>query len=125
MTIFPSSTTPGSGCLVLEAIERRLLPSGRRTDDIRRAEPRTCPRADPGDEQTGGVLLNKVEDGINPSELYAKEHDLKILASCPTIYAALESSNAELLVVRSEKYRTLFLELLKEVVDEATLAAQR
>jgi len=60
------------------------------------------------------------------SELYAKEKTLKILGSLPyDSYVALENSNAELLVERSEKYRTFFLELLKEVVDEATLAAQR
>ncbi|MDI9454775.1 MAG: ATPase [Sphaerochaeta sp.] len=118
---------PGSGCLVLETIAHAdycilvAEPTIFGAQNLALVHELTQVMNKPA-----GVLLNKVEDGINPSELYAKEKTLKILGSLPyDSYVALENSNAELLVERSEKYRTFFLELLKEVVDEATLAAQR
>ena len=70
MTIFPSRQPPlGSGS---ETIEHRycLLVA---EPTIFGAQNSPCHELTRVMNKPAGVLLNKVEDGINPSELYAKE----------------------------------------------------
>ena len=118
---------PGSGCLVHETIEHAdycilvAEPTIFGAQNLALVHELTQVLNKPC-----GVLLNKVEEGTNPSQIYANEHGLKVLASIPyDPYLALESSNANLIVEKSEKYRAFFTTLLKEVIDEATLTAQR
>ncbi|NCC65752.1 MAG: ATPase [Spirochaetia bacterium] len=72
------------------------------------------------------VLLNKTQAGVNPSEEYAKEHNLPILGSLAyDEHLAQLSSNALLACEEEERYRQFFSNLLKEVLDASDPHTQR
>ena len=67
-----------------------------------------------------GVLLNKCQDGENPSEQFCTEQGIEIIGrinydnELGTI-----NSNAEIAVRASEKYKAMFSSLLQNVIREA------
>ena len=66
-----------------------------------------------------GVVLNKCLDGENPAEEFCIEKNIKILEKVPFDSELGELNSNGLIAVReSEKYRKLFSELLKSVVEE-------
>ncbi len=74
--------------------------------------------------KSSAVLLNKTQEGENPSEVYAKEHGLKIIGSLPyDEHLALLTSDGYLAAEEDEQYHTYFKELLSAVVQEASHAS--
>lgn len=72
------------------------------------------------------VLLNKTQDGENPSLAYAKTHNLQILGSLPYDQdLARLTSDGLVASQESEKYHTYFSLLLKEVEDASDTHSQR
>nr|WP_319474138.1 4Fe-4S binding protein [uncultured Sphaerochaeta sp.] len=70
------------------------------------------------------VLLNKTQEGENPSEVYARQHGLKIIGTLPyDEHLALLSSDGYLAAEEDEHYHTYFKELLSKVVEEASHAS--
>ena len=66
-----------------------------------------------------GVVLNKCLEGENPVEEFCLEKNLKILSRIPfDIELGLLNSNAEIAVRESNKYKTIFLDLLDTVIKE-------
>ena len=66
-----------------------------------------------------GVVLNKCLEGENPAEEFCLEKNLKILSRIPfDIELGLLNSNAEIAVRESNKYKTIFLDLLDTVIKE-------
>nr|WP_321262742.1 4Fe-4S binding protein [uncultured Sphaerochaeta sp.] len=75
-------------------------------------------------EKPSAVLLNKTQEGKNPSEVYARQHGLKIIGSLPyDEHLALLSSDGYLAAEEDEHYHTYFKELLSKVVQEASHAS--
>lgn len=72
-------------------------------------------------EKPAGLLLNKVTEGENPSQSYAKENNLPILGSIP-FDRELASINASGKIVSREmpEYKTFFHELLQKIEKEAS-----
>lgn len=67
-----------------------------------------------------GVVLNKVTEQFNPSEQYCLDKKLRILAKIPFDFELGEiSSNGGIAYNESPRFRLLFGDLLKEVLDEA------
>jgi MinD superfamily P-loop ATPase len=113
---------PGSGCLVTETV-------GSADFCLLVAEPTIF-----GAQNLGmvhrlvtlmgkptAVLLNKVTDGHNPSEAYAKEHGLKIIGSIPyDEELALLGSDALVAVWEEKRWRTFFSHLLETVLKEGS-----
>lgn len=66
-----------------------------------------------------GVVLNKCLEGENPAEEFCLEKNIKILSRIPfDIELGLLNSNAEIAVRESNKYKTIFLDLLDTVIKE-------
>ncbi len=66
-----------------------------------------------------GVILNKVVDGENPSELFCKEKGIPIIARLPFDNdLGKMNSDAKIAVHESEQYRTIFTNLLKTIEKE-------
>lgn len=129
LTYEPSiiDSPPGSGCLVHETIERAdycilvAEPTIFGAQNLALVHELTCVLNKPA-----GVILNKTENGPNPSKEYAQSHNLPILGSIPydpTI--AHLTSEGEILVEHDSHYRELFTNILKEVEHEATAPTQR
>lgn len=77
-----------------------------------------------------GVVLNKSLEGENPAEAFCLEKNIEILARIPfDNELGTLNSNAEIVVRKSKKYETMFLDLLdtvtKEVQHEAVTNTQR
>ncbi|NLJ57570.1 MAG: 4Fe-4S binding protein [Tissierellia bacterium] len=63
-----------------------------------------------------GVVLNKCLEGENPSEKFCLEKGIKIVGRIPfDNELGMLNSNAEIVVGKSEKYRTIFSSLLETV----------
>lgn len=72
------------------------------------------------------VLLNKTEEGKNPSEAYAKTHGLRILGSLPYDQQLAHLTSEGLVASReSERYHSYFSTLLQEVKDASDSYPQR
>lgn len=76
------------------------------------------------------AVINKSVGGYDPSEAFCNENGIKILEKIPyDTELGMLSSNAEIAVRRSEKYRDLFSSLLekiyREVSDETAPYSQR
>ncbi len=70
-----------------------------------------------------GVVLNKCFDGENPAEVYCKEHQVPVLGKIPFDQELGHlNSNSEIVSRVSDKYKTIFEEVLKQV-KEAVLSA--
>lgn len=77
-----------------------------------------------------GAVLNKCLNEKNPAEEFCRDNNIKILAKIPYDNELGKlNSNAEIVVLKEEKYRQLFYSLLKtvtkEVLYETTLDSQR
>lgn len=67
-----------------------------------------------------GVVLNKCQDGDNPSEAFCKEKEIKILGRIDYDQELGElNSNGEIVARVSEKYKAVFSTLLENVIKEA------
>ncbi len=65
-------------------------------------------------EKPFGVILNKCQEGENPSEIYAMEHGIPIIGRIPfDEKLGLINSNGEIVSRVDEGYRQLFASLLK------------
>ena len=72
------------------------------------------------------VLLNKTQDGENPSETYAKAHDLNIIGSLPYDQDLARLTSEGLVASQlSEKYHQYFSSLLQEVEHASNFDPQR
>ncbi len=72
------------------------------------------------------VLLNKTQDGENPSEVYAKTHNVRILGSLPYDKELAHLTSEALVASReNEHYRSYFSSLLQEVKDASDSYPQR
>ncbi len=72
------------------------------------------------------VLLNKTQDGENPSEAYAKTHNVRILGSLPYDKELAHLTSEALVASReNEHYRSYFSSLLQEVKDASDSYPQR
>ena len=66
-----------------------------------------------------GVVLNKCLDGENPAEKFCLEKGIKVVGRIPFDHELGRlSSNAEIAVRKSEKYRAVFSALLETVEKE-------
>ena len=66
-----------------------------------------------------GVVLNKIMDGINPSEDFCKQHSLPIIASIPFDQdIAKTNSNGEIIVETDTKYKVLFDQIFLKIKEE-------
>lgn len=66
-----------------------------------------------------GVVLNKCLEGENPSEKFCLERNIKILSRIPfDNELGTMNSNAEIAVMKNQKYRDLFSSLIKIVKKE-------
>ncbi len=79
-----------------------------------------------------GVVLNKCFDGENPAEVYCKEHQVPVLGKIPFDQELGHlNSNSEIVSRVSDKYKTIFAEVLEQVkeavlsVNEAALDSER
>jgi len=72
-------------------------------------------------DKPAGLLLNKVTDGENPSQMYGLEHNLPILGEIP-YDRELSAVNAAGNIVSREipKYKNFFRELLQRIEKEAS-----
>ncbi len=72
-------------------------------------------------DKPAGLLLNKVTDGENPSQIYGLEHHLPILGKIP-YDRELSAINAAGNIVSREipKYEMFFRELLQRIEKEAS-----
>ena len=72
-------------------------------------------------DKPAGLLLNKVTDGENPSQIYGEEHHLPILGKIP-YDRELSAVNAAGNIVSREipKYEMFFRELLQRIEKEAS-----
>lgn len=118
---------PGSGCLVTEAITHAdfcLLvaePTIFGAHNLAMVHELATLLGKPC-----AVLLNKTQKGINPSETYAKSHDLKILGSLPYDQELAHRTSEGLVASeQSEKYHQYFSQLLQEVEDASDPHSQR
>lgn len=116
---------PGSGCLVTETVGNAdfcLLvaePTIFGAHNLAMAHDLVTLMGKPS-----AVLLNKTQEGENPSEIYAKEHGLKIIGSLPyDEHLALLSSDGHLAVEEDEHYHTYFKELLEAITKEVRHAS--
>ncbi len=67
-----------------------------------------------------GAVLNKCGDYKNPSKIYCEENGIKIFAEIPfDLELAQLNSNAQIAVYKSERYRSLFLDILSNVKEAA------
>lgn len=65
-----------------------------------------------------GVILNKCLDGENPAETFCKEHDIPIIGKIPFDQEMGHlNSNSEIVSRVSEKYHTLFAQILEQVKE--------
>ncbi len=70
-----------------------------------------------------GVVLNKCFNGENPAEIYCTEHQIPVLGKIPFDQELGHlNSNSEIVSRVSDKYKTIFEEVLKQV-KEAVLSA--
>lgn len=77
-------------------------------------------------EKPCAVLLNKTQQGINPSEEYAITHDLQIIGSLDyDSHLALLCSEGRIACKEDDAYRQYFSNLLKEVQDASNPHTQR
>lgn len=66
-----------------------------------------------------GVVLNKCLPGENPAEKYCREQNLEVLAAIPfDSELGTLNSNAGIAVEESNRYKTVFMNLLDTVVGE-------
>jgi MinD superfamily P-loop ATPase len=75
-------------------------------------------------KKPNAVILNKCLEGENPAEKFCIENEIKILGKIPfENEIGLINSNALILVREKEKYREMFLSLLKKVTEEVRYEA--
>ncbi|HZK28712.1 MAG TPA: ATP-binding protein [Clostridia bacterium] len=73
-------------------------------------------------EKPFGVVLNKCQEGVNPSEEYCLQHDIKILGKIPyDPRLGLLNSQAQIAVRVDDHYKTVFSDLLTTARKETTL----
>lgn len=66
-----------------------------------------------------GVVLNKCLEGENPSEKFCLEKNIKILSRIPfDNELGIMNSNAEIAVMKNQKYRVIFSSLIETVKKE-------
>ncbi|MGH0053355.1 MAG: 4Fe-4S binding protein [Sphaerochaetaceae bacterium] len=116
---------PGSGCLVTETISNAdfcLLvaePTLFGAHNLAMIHELVTVLGKPS-----AVLLNKTTKGNNPSEDYAKAHNIKIVGTLPyDEHLALLSSNGLLAAEEDETYHTYFKQLLETVLQEVADAS--
>jgi MinD superfamily P-loop ATPase len=118
---------PGSGCMVTESIAKAdfcLLVSEptifgahnlAMVHELANLVGKPC-----------GVLLNKTQEGSNPSEDYARTHNLPIIGSLPYDKNLARMTTEGLIASReSNCYRQVFADLLKEVMDASDPDSKR
>lgn len=114
---------PGSGCMVMESIEKADY-------CVLVAEPTLFGAHNLAMvydlvklfHKPFGVVLNKVMPGKNPSEQFCKEHNINILAKIPYDDELGNLNSKGLIAVHENKaYQEIFHNLLKDIEKEAVL----
>lgn len=66
-----------------------------------------------------GVVLNKTQMGINPSEAYCRDNDVSIIGTIPyDRYLGEINSNGQIVSRRDSAYHDVFREILDEILQE-------
>lgn len=114
---------PGSGCMVMESIEKADY-------CVLVAEPTLFGAHNLAMvydlvklfHKPFGVVLNKVMPGENPSEQFCKKHNINILAKIPyDDELGNLNSKGQIAVHENKAYQEIFHNLLKEIEKEAVL----